>query len=108
MAQTRTTGGSALKRAVPRKKTRGRASARPISELDRELPPNLAQFSRRVRSRLGEVERRWKRLTNQARRDALRVLRRVERELEPPKRRNRASTRNKAKSRSVESSSSGS
>lgn len=89
-----------------------------MTPLERELPPTLAQFSRDVRRRLGQVEkrihaaevstrrsftrvlreashqlghfeaqgeRRWRKLTAQARKDALRVLRRLERALEPPK-----------------------
>jgi hypothetical protein len=101
-----------------------------------ELPPSLAQFSRRVRTRLtqlerrieraeartrrrwtrllrdashrlgrfqAEGERRWRRLTARARREALQVLRRLERELEPPRRRRRPAGR----PRTVEQSGSG-
>jgi hypothetical protein len=91
-----------------------------IERLERELPPTLAQFSRRMRTQLGRLERqiertgtryrrtwtrllrdashqlgrfeaegeaRWRRLGTTARSEALRVLRRLERELEPKRRR---------------------
>ena len=110
----------ARKRASARRKAGRKAVARVQSSLRRiehELPPTLAQFSRRVRSELGRLEKqigragnryragwarllrdaslqlgrfeaegeaRWKRLTTRARGDALKVLRRLEKELAPP------------------------
>ena len=97
-----------------------------IQRIEGELPPTLAQFSRRVRARLrqlearigkagalyrtrgarllrdashqlgrfeAEGEARWRRLTSLARRDALKVLRRLEKEVAPPRRRRRAKPR---------------
>jgi len=105
---------------VPRKKTPARvARSRALGvlgRLERELPPTLRQFSRRVRTGLtrlereivnarslarGEAtrllrdasqalgryeaygERQWRRLTTPARREALRILRRLEKALAP-------------------------
>jgi hypothetical protein len=91
---------------------------RSIARIEGELPPTLAQFSRRMQTRLGDLEKRlekagaayrrrgmrllreashrlgrfeaegelrWRRLTARARREALQVLRRLERELGPPR-----------------------
>lgn len=95
------------------RRTRTRVG-RSIARLEGDLPPTLAQFSRRVRRELTRLERqiirartryrgqgtrllrdashllgqleaegeaRWKRLTARARANALKVLRRLEREI---------------------------
>lgn len=101
--------------ARARRKTRA-SLQRSLARMEEELPRTLAQFSRRVQARLGDLEKRlqkagavyrrrgtrllreashqlgrfeaegelrWRRLTARARRDALQVLRRLERELGP-------------------------
>src|SRR3990172_5024392 len=124
--------------ARARRKTRA-SLQRSIARMEGELPRTLAQFSRRMQARLGDLEKRlekagavyrrrgtrllreashrlgrfeaegelrWKRLTARARREALHVLRRLERELGPtgkarkkvakPRRRKRAARKRTA------------
>jgi hypothetical protein len=120
----------ASRKKATRKKTSGRRKGA-IARLEKELPPTLAQFSRRVRTELqrlekqlekalkparreavvvlrdvsqtlgrleGEGERRWRKLSGQARRDAVSALKRVEKAVEPPRRKS-AAGRKKASSR---------
>lgn len=107
----------ARRRAAAGSKARRRTTtrvSRSLARLEGDLPPTLAQFSRRVRRELTRLERqivrararyrgqgtrllrdashllgqleaegeaRWKKLTTRARADALRVLRRLEKEI---------------------------
>lgn len=120
---------SGSRRKSARKKTSGGAGARALERVEAELPPNLKQYSRRVRRDLGRLERRiedstrdtrrrlarvlrdvshqlgrieaegekrWRTLTTRARRDAVQLLRRLEKAIAPPpgrSRRKRASSR---------------
>lgn len=73
---------------------------RGLTELEREIE-RVQQRYRRQRARLlrevshqlgrfeAEGERRWKKLNTQARRDALRLLKRLEKAIEPPQRKKR-------------------
>ena len=109
----------ATRKVVRRKRSAGQAKSA-YMRLERELPPNLRDFSRRVRAGLLELERevgrtqanprreaarllreashalgrfeaegerRWRKLTVPARREAIRLLQRLERALAVPKRR---------------------
>ncbi len=121
MATRRTPGGArtgakkTTGKTTPRKATQERATSG-IARLGLELPPTLAQFAHRVRSRLTRLERRirktaspyrrrstkllrdashqlgryatrgargWRRLTTRARRDAAKLLRSLEKAVEP-------------------------
>jgi hypothetical protein len=86
----KTTGRGAQRRA------RGRGVVVEVIErFENELmPADLRAFSRRVRRGLGRVERQletarreqqvfWRRRTNRARRDAVKLLQRLERVIEP-------------------------
>jgi hypothetical protein len=128
--QTMAVRSKGRKRASAGRKARRKAVVRvqrSLRRIEGELPPTLAQFSRRVRSELGRLEKqiaraetryrtgwtrllreashqlgrfeaegaaRWRRLTTRARGDALKLLRRLEKEIEPARR--RSSRRRKA------------
>jgi hypothetical protein len=101
-------------RKATRRKTAVRPAGAALARLEQDLPTNLRDFSRRVRRGLtglekqlgsarreaarllreashalgrfeAEGERRWRKLAAPARREALRLLRRLERALEAPK-----------------------
>lgn len=118
-------------RKSTRKKTPARRLTRPsaaLARLEQDLPPNLKEYSARVRRGLGrlekqiddaqrdarrrwtrllrevshtlgrlesEGEKRWRQQSLQARREAVKILRRLEKAIEPPKPR-RKTTRKKA------------
>jgi hypothetical protein len=107
-------------RTIARRKAPTRRAKSVYERLERDLPPNLRDFSRRVRAGLSrlerdiekaqartrreaarllreashalgrfeaEGERRWRKLTAPARREAIRLLHRLERVISVPKRR---------------------
>jgi hypothetical protein len=120
MATRKSTGRkrpTTKKKPARRKLGTGRAR-QVLARMEGDLPPNLAEFSRRVRRGLTRLERqietaragtarrstgalreasrtlgrleaqgqkRWKKLSTQTRKDAARVLRRLEKVIEPPK-----------------------
>lgn len=67
---------------------------RRIEHARKDARRGLTRILRDVSHELGRLEaqgeRRWRRLTNQARRDAVRALRKLEKAIEPPKRKRRA------------------
>jgi hypothetical protein len=106
--------GKKAARKTARRKTAGRQTGAALARLEQELPTNLRDFSRRVRRGLrglekeigsarreaarllrdashalgrfeAEGDRRWRKLAAPPRREALRLLRRLERALEAPK-----------------------
>ena len=97
MAGTKTGSRKKATRKVARTKTSTAQAKSAYMRLERDLPPNLRDFSRRVRASLSELERevgraqakgerRWRKLTAPARREAIRLLHRLERTLAMPKR----------------------
>jgi lipopolysaccharide biosynthesis regulator YciM len=76
-----------------------RAVERAGARYRREIVRALRQASHQLGRFEAEGERRWKRLTTQARRDALLVLRRLEKALEGGKAQGRPATRRKPTSR---------
>jgi len=121
-------GKKTSRKKTARKKTTRKGA---IARLEKELPPTLAQFSRRVQAELrrlekelekalkparreavvvlrdvsqtlgrleAEGERRWRRLSGRARRDAASALKRIEKVVESPRRRS-STGRKKASSR---------
>jgi hypothetical protein len=96
---------AAKKKTTKRSNTHGLHET--LDRLEDELPPNLGKLVKQVRRGLvdlekqvdktrKESEKRWERQQTQVRRDIAAMLRRLERAVEPPKKRARKSTPRKA------------
>ena len=84
-------------RKTARKKTGAMRVSDSLDRLERELPSNLAQLVRQVRRGLNDMEkqlekarsdgeRRWSKIETRLRSDTARLLRKLEKAVEPPKR----------------------
>ena len=84
-------------RKTARKKTRAIRVSDSLDRLERELPSNLGQLVRQVRRGLNDMEkqlekarsdgeRRWSKIETRLRSDTARLLRKLEKAVEPPKR----------------------
>jgi TolA-binding protein len=92
-ARVKTTEKKATSRKSPRERARA-ALEDSLHQLEKRLPGNLASMARELRRGLEELQRqidnarkdredRWNRIEAQIRRDAARLLRRLERAVEP-------------------------
>ena len=92
---------AAKRTGTPRGRTARKTGAMRVSHsldrLERELPSNLAQLVRQVRRGLNDMEkqlekarsdgeRRWSKIETRLRSDTARLLRKLEKAVEPPKR----------------------
>jgi hypothetical protein len=75
MAATKTGSKKKATRKVARRKTSAGQAESGYMRLERDLPPNLRDFSRRVRAGLTELEREVGRAQANPRREATRLLR---------------------------------
>ncbi len=122
-------------RKASRKKAKGQGVPAVLKRLEHELPPTLAQYSRRTRIQLTRLERQiekaevkarrrftrvlrdashrlghyealgekqWKKLTTQARRDAVKVLQKLEKAVSPPPVRKKAKKKSVRRKKSVQ------
>ena len=85
------------------KKTNNRGLHDALDRIEKELPPNLRKMVKQLRKGLVDLEKqvektrkeseqRWERQQNQVRRDIAAMLRKLEKAVEPPKKRTRKST----------------
>ena len=96
-----------------KKKTTKRSSSRGIhnalDRLERDLPPNLSRLVKQIRRSMLDLEKqlektrregeqRWARQQTEIRRDIAALLRRLEKAVEPPKKRTRKAPSRKAAS----------
>ena len=96
---------AAKKKTTKRNNTRG--LHRTLDRLERDLPPNLGKLVKQVRRGLVDLEKqvdktrkeseqRWERQQTQVRRDIAAMLRKLEKAVEPPRKRTPKSTSRKA------------
>jgi hypothetical protein len=125
----------AARKSTRKKTTRGRTRASDaLARIEQDLPPNLKEFSSRVRRGLTRLERqidksqrdarrrwtrllrdvshqlgrletegekRWRQQSNQARREAVKLLRRLEKAIEPPKPKRKVARKKPAAARKI-------
>jgi hypothetical protein len=91
----------ARKKQTARAKTTRKKATKNLASVARDLRRNLNKFQRQIDRARKEREDRWNRIEDQIRRDAVRVLRRLEKAVEPQQRTGarKKATRKKATTR---------
>ena len=85
---------AARKNKTTRMKTSRRSAQEALNRLEKELPPNLRRLVKQVRRNLNDMQKqlekartdreaRWNQMETQMRRDAVKLIKRLEKVIEP-------------------------